>query len=95
MACTGIALNPPAAGEARHGGERETLSVEDVDLADLLAAIFQDEPNSQLVSAFFQLEKPLKFFSFFSFRKPDAPVPDGEGEKNTEESSDSESSFSD
>nr|XP_014690545.1 WASH complex subunit 3 isoform X1 [Equus asinus] len=27
--------------------------------------------------------------------KPDAPVPDGEGEKNTEESSDSESSFSD
>ncbi|XP_040347010.1 WASH complex subunit 3 isoform X5 [Leopardus geoffroyi] len=27
--------------------------------------------------------------------RPDAPVPDGEGEKNTEESSDSESSFSD
>ncbi|XP_070267018.1 WASH complex subunit 3 isoform X3 [Myotis yumanensis] len=27
--------------------------------------------------------------------KPDAPVPDGEGEKNAEESSDSESSFSD
>ncbi|XP_014307014.1 WASH complex subunit 3 isoform X4 [Eptesicus fuscus] len=27
--------------------------------------------------------------------RPDAPVPDGEGEKNAEESSDSESSFSD
>ncbi|KAB0369660.1 hypothetical protein FD755_018653 [Muntiacus reevesi] len=27
--------------------------------------------------------------------RPDAPVPDGEGEKNTEESSDNESSFSD
>lgn len=27
--------------------------------------------------------------------RPDAPVPDGEGEKNTEESSESESSFSD
>ncbi|KAM9230128.1 WASH complex subunit 3 isoform 3-T3 [Dugong dugon] len=27
--------------------------------------------------------------------RPDAPVPNGEGEKNTEESSDSESSFSD
>ena len=27
--------------------------------------------------------------------RPDAPVPDGEGEKNTQESSDSESSFSD
>uniref|UniRef100_A0A8C0TPE5 WASH complex subunit 3 n=1 Tax=Canis lupus familiaris TaxID=9615 RepID=A0A8C0TPE5_CANLF len=27
--------------------------------------------------------------------RPDAPVPDGEGEKNTEESSDTESSFSD
>lgn len=43
---------------------------------------------------FFQLEKPLKMFPF-SFRRPDAPVPDGEGEKNAEESSDSESSFSD
>ena len=27
--------------------------------------------------------------------RPDAPVPDGEGEKNTEESSKNESSFSD
>ena len=27
--------------------------------------------------------------------RPDAPVPDSKGEKNTEESSDSESSFSD
>ena len=28
-------------------------------------------------------------------KRPDAPVPDSKGEKNTEESSDSESSFSD
>lgn len=40
------------------------------------------------------MEKPLNIVPF-SFRRPDAPVPDGESEKNTEESSDSESSFSD
>lgn len=62
-------------------------------MADLLATVFQDEPNLQFVSAFFSW-KNLEISPFF-FRKPDAPVPSGESEKAIEESSESESSFSD
>lgn len=82
--------------QRRRAGRRVPQGpVKHADLAGLLATVLNNEPDSRFVS----LSSVRKIFksppAIFVPRKPDAPVPNGATEKAIEESSDSDSSFSD